>query len=152
MKFLKESVSWDYFDKFEPILDKYLPDRDEGDTRATQAVTAVNKLIYKWYNDGDIYDNTYFLEGWGNDLSSYANWLYEWAPNAASILKEIEYAGNDNEYENILKRLADLILNEDYLTKLSDNKISSIYEEDGPFKFSLYTEDDDYGYDDESWD
>ena len=152
MKFLKESVSWDYFDKFEPILDKYLPDRGEGDTRAAQAVTAVNKLIYKWYNDGDVYDNTYFLEGWANDLSSYANWLYEWAPNTASILKEIESVGNDSEYENILKRLADLVLNEDYLIKLDDNKISSIYEEDGPFRFSQYTEDDDYDYDDESWD
>ena len=71
------SVDWSYFDKFDGIIDKYLPTKGEGETKATQIVTAINKLIYKWYNDGDVFDNTYHLEGWANDLSDYANWLYE---------------------------------------------------------------------------
>ena len=65
-----------YFNKFKQINDSYLPDTGEGDTMATQICTAVNKLIYGWYNDGDVYDNTYMIDGWCNDLSSYANWLY----------------------------------------------------------------------------
>lgn len=75
--FVNGGVDWEYFNKFKEINNKYLPDRDEGKTKASQVVTAVNKLIYKWYNDGDVFDNHYFLAGWWNDLSSYANWLYE---------------------------------------------------------------------------
>ena len=59
------AVSWIYYDliKFEELNKKYLPERGEGETKATQIVTALNKLIYKWYNDGDVFDNTYHLEG-----------------------------------------------------------------------------------------
>ena len=53
---ITESVSWDYFDKFKDVVHKYLPTVGEGDTFATQIVTAINMLIYKWYNDGDVYD------------------------------------------------------------------------------------------------
>ena len=74
MKFkLVESVNWGSFNKFEDIIHKYMPAMGEGETLASQAVTAINKLIYKWYNDGDVYDNRYSLQGWANDLSSYAN-------------------------------------------------------------------------------
>ena len=89
---LKESVDWDYFDKFEPIINKYMPDRGEGETMASQIVTAVNKLVYKWYNDGDVYDNTYILEGWANDLSDYANWLYKYVPKTQYTLELITKA------------------------------------------------------------
>ena len=43
------------------LLDKYLPDEGEGKTMATQAVTAMCKIVYRWYNDGDVFDNTYFI-------------------------------------------------------------------------------------------
>ena len=69
------ATNWDYFDRFEGIEDKYLPVQGEGETKASQIVTAVAKLVYKWYNDGDVFDNTHHLEGWANDLSDYANWL-----------------------------------------------------------------------------
>ena len=131
------SVSWDYYDKFEGINEKYLPPRDEGNTVATQIVTAVSKLIYKWYNDGDVFDNTYELKGWCNDLSSYANWLYHYStPKAAEILKRIEMCCNDHDYENLLKDLADELLNEELLSKMTaQSKISSIYKCNGPFEF-----------------
>ena len=75
-KELLEGVSWDYYNKFKDINEKYLPDEGEGDTLASQIVTAINKLVYKWYNDGDVFDNVNSgLQGWANDLSSYANWL-----------------------------------------------------------------------------
>lgn len=46
---------------YDEVIELYLPDRGEGKTKATQIVTAVNKLIYKWFNDGDVYDNTYHM-------------------------------------------------------------------------------------------
>ena len=40
-------ASWSAFDEFDGICDQYLPSRGEGDTMASQIVTAINKLIYK---------------------------------------------------------------------------------------------------------
>lgn len=145
------SVSWDYFDKFKEVSEKYLQPYGEGENVASQIVTAVSKLIYKWYNDGDVFDNTYELKGWCNDLSSYANWLYHNStPNAAAILDRIEICNNDDDYENLLKDLADELLNEELLSKMeTQTKIGSVYECNGPFKFDdscddEYDEEDEY--------
>ena len=137
---LKESVDWDYFDKFKPINDKYMPRYGEGETMASQIVTAVNKLIYKWYNDGDVFDNTHALEGWANDLSDYANWLYKYVPetkNTLDIIEEIKY---DSGYEELLQLLADLTLKEEFLDVYNKPKQGSIYNCNGPFRYKEYNE------------
>lgn len=144
-KTLKEDIDWDYFDQFETIINKYMPDRGEGETMASQIVTAVNKLIYKWYNDGDVYDNTHGLQGWANDLSDYANWLYKYVPKTQYTLDLIEEVSTDGGYEEILQLLADLTLNEKFLSKYTDEKcLGSIYNCNGPFKFiDSYDNDED---------
>ena len=140
-------MDWSYFDKFEWADDKYLPDRGEGDTMATQLVTAVTKLVYKWYNDGDVYDNTYHMSGWCNDLSSYANWLYNNIPVTVDILDRIKGCWTDEEYEKILADLVDATHTEEYLAELDGKeKVGSIYECDGPFEFYEGSEEED------SWD
>lgn len=141
---ITESVSWSYFDKFNDIADKYLPDRGEGDTIASQLVAAVNKLIYKWYNDGDVYDNVNSgLDGWANDLSSYANWIYKNIPETQELLESIYQDQEDDEYEELLKDLADMTLNDSFLAPLADKtKTGSIYNCDGPFKFEEKSEQD----------
>ena len=73
-----ESVDWSYFDKFEYYNDILLPSKGDGITMASQAVTACCKLVYKYYNDGDVYCNEYYLDGWVNDISGSANWLYKY--------------------------------------------------------------------------
>lgn len=146
------AVDWEYYDKFDELNEKYLPMRGEGDTKATQIVTAVNKLIYKWYNDGDVYDNSYVLEGWANDLSDYANWLWEHT-EANEILDKVFNCYNNSQYEDLLKELADKLLNEEYLEKENKiEKVGTIYSCDGKFQFVEYDEeeyDDDYYEEDE---
>ena len=126
-------VDWEYLDKFEKVTDKYMPARGEGDTMASQIVTAINKLVYKWYNDGDVYDNTHVMEGWCNDLSSYANWLAKYT--GTDILDRIEDCYEHNEYEHILKDLADTFLDYDILKDFEIEKQGTIYECDGQFRF-----------------
>ena len=144
------AVDWSYYDeaKFEELNGKYLPGMGEGETKATQIITAVNKLVYKWYNDGDVYDNTHYLEGWCNDLSSYANWLYHHTTEEVKeILDKIENCYDDSVYENLLKELADELFNGEYLEE--QNKLKkefSIYDYDGKFEFRYYNEDEDEGY------
>lgn len=142
------AVDWGYYDKFEPLNEKYLPIKGEGETKATQIVTAVSKLIYKWYNDEDVYDNTYYLRGWANDLSDYANWLYK-NTDVKNILDKISSCMNDNEYEDLLKELADILLDEEYLyIQNKIEKVDTIYECDGKYKFVEQSDDEDDYYDD----
>lgn len=137
-------VDWRYFNKFTKVNEKYLPDYGEGETKATQIVTAVSRLVYKWYNDGDVFDNTYLLEGWCNDLSSYANWLDK-NTEAGEILHRISECLDENNYEDLLKDLADMLLDENYLAEQNEiEKIGSIYECEGDFHFEEDEEEDDW--------
>lgn len=137
------SVNWSEFDKFTRVIDMYMPATGEGDTKASQLVTAVNKIIYKWYNDGDVFDNTGAMEGWANDLSSYANWLYKYIPISRSILDEIYDCFNDGEYEDLLYSLASATLDDEDVENLAEEpKEGSIYDCEGPFEY-VEPEDDD---------
>ena len=141
-------VNWSYFKKFSKVIDKYMPSSGEGDTIASQLVTAINKLIYKWYNDGDVYDNTHSLKGWANDLSDYANWIYRHFNSSRQILDRIETIRTEEEYEQLLKDLADKYLGDEEKLSKYDNKQStgSIYDCDGPF---IYDSDDPWDDDEE---
>lgn len=143
-KSVNASIDWNYFDKFDTIVDKYLPTRGQGDTKASQIVTAVNKLIYKWFNDGDVFDNTYHLEGWANDLSSYANWLSANADDAYPILKGINRVKTEDDYTELLKHLADKLFEDEYLNRYANEDAEGdIYDCDGPFRFEEHYDDDD---------
>ena len=143
------AVDWNYYDKFEPLMDKYLPVRGEGETKATQIVTAVCKLIYKWYNDGDVYDNSYVLEGWANDLSDYANWLWEHT-EADGILDKVINCYNNSDYEDLLQELADKLMDEAYLEKENEiEKVGTIYKCEGKFQFVEEDEEEDWDDEDE---
>lgn len=139
-------VDWSYFNKFESISDKYLPSYGEGETKASQIVTAVTKLVYKWYNDGDVYDNTHAMTGWANDLSSYANWLRKYT-DAAGILDRIQDCWNNGQYEDLLKALADKLLDDEDLEQAAkQKKIDSIYKAEGPYRFEERYDDDEEEY------
>lgn len=148
------AVGWGYYDniKFETLNKKYLPRTGEGETKATQIVTCLNKLVYRYYNDGDIFDNTYFLESY-TDLTDYANWLYHHTTTEAKvILDEISNCHKGSDYEDLLKDLADTLFNEDYLTKQNKlEKVGTIYDCYGKFKFEEETENDYYDEEDEDY-
>lgn len=128
-------VDWEYYNKYAWADDKYMPATGEGETMASQIVTAVSKLVYKWYNDGDVYDNTYALAGWCNDLSSYANWLVHYT-NRAHALYEIAFINTEDEYEEILKELTDATHDPEYLEEMAKKpKVGSIYDCGGRFRF-----------------
>lgn len=144
------AVEWDRYDQFSSLIDKYMPSKGEGDTRASQLVTAVNKLIYKWYNDGDVYDNTGAMSGWANDLSSYANWIYKYFPKFRTLLDGIYECYDDNDYEELLWNLAVTAFNVELLERLNEKeRIGSIYDCEGRFEFREDDEDEDEDY--EPW-
>jgi hypothetical protein len=138
------AVDWSYFNKFGEIDKKYLPSMGEGNTMATQMVTSVSKLVYKYYNDGDVFDNTYNLSGWWNDLSSYANWLYTYVPETRNILNRIKACFIEEDYENLLKELCDTTQTFEFLSKYENKPtVGTIYDCDGPYEYVEYEEDED---------
>lgn len=124
---------------YEEIISRWVPGSGEGQNAGSQAATAVNKLIYKWFNDGDVFDNTYHLEGWYNDLSSYANWLAEYVDGCEEILMRISKIVDDEGYRQLLQDLADHVLTDEFLNELvkryTGSTTGSIYDCSGPFVF-----------------
>lgn len=136
------------FEKYNEVVDRYLPLQGEGETIATQTVTAVTKLIYKWFNDGDVYDNVKSpMNGWANNLSSYANWLA--FMGYKRTLDKIFDCYNGDEYEDILAELAEEALDEENLFAMDAiPKVGSIYDFDGDYKWidlaDQYEEEEDW--------
>lgn len=157
---MKKMIKASEYPLLDNAVDRYLPSNGEGDTKASQVVTALNKLMYKWYNDGDVFDNHYGLEGFSNDLSSYANWLYGNIPGAKAVLEQIFFCTSDNRYERLLKDLLSVCADPEDLEKLNQQpKEGSIYDAEGPFSVDFederdYYDDsyDEYDYDDEDYD
>ena len=130
-------VDWGAYNALEWVDEQYLPLRGEGETVATQAVTAVAKLVYRWYNGGDVFDNTHYMDGGCNDLSSYANWLYRHVPRTRSILDTFVHVYSDEQYEQLLWELTNAVETKEHLAELNKKKkVGSIYECDGPFEFN----------------
>lgn len=135
-------VEWEEFDDISQILKEYLPLKGEGNNKATQVSTCINKLVYKWYNDGDVYDNNYYMDGWCNDISSYANWLYNHCD--CMELNEIKNINSESQYEELLFKMASKFTPEVMEKLENEPKEGSIYEEDEPFSFREWEEEDEY--------
>jgi len=135
--------------KKDDVIEKYMPRNGEGETKASQVVTAMNKLIYKWWNDGDVFDNTKGLKEGCNDLSSYANWLYiHTTENARAIMDTVYDCKNDDDYDVLLNNLGDeLLLNTELLKEYEKmDKEGTIYKCNGMFKFEQPVDDEDDWY------
>lgn len=138
----KIACNWEDFDKYTKT-DEYLPDNGEGDNKATQTATAVSKLIYKWFNDGDVYDNVHSnLEGWANDLSSYANWLSKYVTGMKNILEQIRYVNTEEEYKKILIKMIECAESQ-YDKLVTEPKVGSVYDCNGYFEFKIQDYSDD---------
>lgn len=136
---------WSDFNQFEDADELYLPTMGEGDTRATQLTTAVTKLVYKWFNDGDVFDNVNSsMDGWCNDLSSYANWIDTYTEYGL-ILQKIVDCFTEDQYTEILFELCQEALDLEVLKDLDAlPKIDSIYTCKGRFQFVDHLYDEEY--------
>ncbi len=132
-----ESVTPEYFNtNFEEIYSKYLSDSPEN--HAEQAIESTLILIKSWYSDGNVFDNTKFISGGINDFSAHANWLYNNIEETQEVLDSIENVYSDGEYEELLQALANIVFNEDLLTRLSEIELAyDVCEEEGKFNFVM---------------
>lgn len=147
-RMIVSSTDWESDPKYKNAVSKYLPDYGEGDNKAEQVVTAMNRLMFKWWNDGDVYDNHWanglYTEG-VNDLSSEANWLYKNGPRRLKFMMQgVHSCESEEDYEDLLSDIASQCFKPEYLEEASlQPKVGSVYNCDGPFSFEEYYEDED---------
>lgn len=135
---LKESINSSFGD----VTNEFMPSSGEGDNKLTQFLVAANKLIYRWYNDGDVFDSCNGL-GWANDISGSANWLYKYSNDnkIKALLDKIYDIYSEKEYErNIIKPLEaylDRLASTDYFKELAAQpKVGNAYNEEGKFSWA----------------
>ena len=122
-RFITERVNWEDFDQFENYK-KYLPDYGEGDTKASQLATAMAKIVYRYFNDGD---TVFKAPGvFGGNMRSYATWIRKNIPELRFIVTGIPR--NTIEYKEFLFDLAketDKVIDK----YAEEPKVGSIYPE-----------------------
>lgn len=151
------SLSSDFIDKYAKILHPYLPPIGQGDTMATQLSTAINRIIYRWFNDGDTI--------WTDECQSCADWLYQNIDGADAIidsLNEYDFAGSPHIKDRDIKALYEdglesllkySVPDEEGMKELDEEPLAgSIFDCEGPVLTTMEGHQEDDDWDDDDWD
>lgn len=140
-KTITEFVGKELEDRNNPLYDKLVPGQGDAETVEGEMLRAINKIIYRFYNDGDKY-----FEGYGTETAGPA---HSFLVNANHPLKSamVKIFGDGTNYEQTIKDALDTIL--DYIEsrqgKYTKNTLGGMFNYEPEFE----EEDDDYDdYDD----
>ena len=147
-KLLKEFIGGELEKRNNALFSKLVPGSGNAETVEGELLRAINRIVYRWYNDGDK-----FFEGYGTETAGPAHsYLVNSGSPISSQLDRIfgEIAGsfNDKAYEAGIQRALGIIL--DYVEKqeaedsLTPNK-EDMFDYNSEFEDE---EEDDYGWDD----
>lgn len=80
--------------KFEELCDKYVPAWGKANTLGGEILRAINRIVYRYYNDGDTID--WYYGGDYNLLRACDTFLNMYCPAYYSLsnIKELEYEKN----------------------------------------------------------
>ena len=150
-KLLKEFVGKELEDRNEPLYDKLVPGNGDAETVEGEMLRAINRIVYRFYNDGDKY-----FEGYGTETAGPAHSFLVNAnhPLKSAMIKLFDEPSGDNSYERMLKDVLDMIL--DYIEsrqgKYTKNTLGGMFNYEPEFEEEEDDYDDydyDYDYDDE---
>jgi hypothetical protein len=140
-KTITEFVGKELEDRNEPLYDKLVPGQGDAETIEGEMLRAINRIVYRFYNDGDKY-----FEGYGTETAGPAHSFLVNAnhPLKSAMVKLFDEPSGDNSYERMLKDVLDMIL--DYIEsrqgKYTKNTLGGIFDYEPEF------EDDEEDYDD----
>lgn len=108
-KLINNTEEWNAEEINNQLYDMLVPDNGKADTKAGEILRAVNRIAYRFWNDGDLAG-----QGYGNETVNPAvRYLYNNVTNASKfksvvieLYKQINYPNlSDNEYEELLNEL-----------------------------------------------
>lgn len=143
---VNEFVGKELEDRNEPLYDKLVPGKGDADTVEGEMLRAINRIAYRFYNDGDKYFEYYGTETAGPAHSFLVNANH---PLRSAMRKILDEPSGDASYERMIKDALDMIL--DYIEsrrgKYTKNTLGGIYDYEPEFEDE--EEEDDYdNYDD----
>ena len=144
-KTITEFVGKALEDRNEPLYDKLVPGQGDAETVEGEMLRAINRIVYRFYNDGDKYFEGYGTETAGPAHSFLVNTNH---PLKSAMIKLFDEPSGDNSYERMLKDVLDMIL--DYIEsrqgKYTKNTLGGIFDYEPEFE-DMEEDDDDYTYD-----
>jgi hypothetical protein len=140
-KTITEFVGKELEDRNEPLYDKLVPGQGDAETVEGEMLRAINRIVYRFYNDGDKY-----FEGYGTETAGPAHSFLVNAnhPLKSAMIKLFDEPSGDSSYERMLKDVLDMILDhiESRQGKYTKNTLGGIFDYEPEF------EDDEEDYDD----
>ena len=142
---LNEFVGKELEDRNNPLYDKLVAGQGKSETVEGEMLRAINRIAYRYYNDGDEY-----MRGYGTETAGPA---HSFLVNANHPLKSamVKIFGDGTDYEQTIKDALDTIL--DYIEsrqgKYTPNNVGDIFDYEPEFEND---EDDDYGFDHDDYD
>jgi hypothetical protein len=147
-KTITEFVGKELEDRNEPLYDKLVPGQGDAETVEGEMLRAINRIVYRFYNDGDKY-----FEGYGTETAGPAHSFLINAnhPLKSAMIKLFDEPSGDNSYERMLKDILDMIL--DYIEsrqgKYTKNTLGGMFNYEPEFEEDEEDEDDYDYYDDD---
>jgi hypothetical protein len=96
----------------EDLFDAFVPQEGHADTLGGEIVRAMNKIGYRWFNDGDYFYRGYGKETAGPAAAFLADQTNEKISDFLESIPDTVYESSDEEetYEYLLGQLEDMIL------------------------------------------
>ena len=129
--------------KFDDFFDKYVPINGSADTLGGEIVRAINRIVYRYDNDGDTVDR--YCGNEYNHLRACDTFLKTYCPayHSLSNVKELEYEKNLCDR---LKKVLDYLIANPNVFEIP-NSTDCIA--NAPYEPWEYDDDEDYDYDDD---
>ena len=135
---LNEFVGKELEDRNEPLYDKLVAGMGKSETVEGEMLRAINRIAYRYYNDGDEY-----MRGYGTETAGPA---HSFLVNANHPLKSamVKIFGDGTNYEQTIKDALDTIL--DYIEsrqgKYTPNNVGDMFDYEPEFEDDEYEEED----------
>ena len=100
--------------KIEKFNDLYLPNMGMGSNQAERLMVGVNKIVYRFYNDGDA-----ISDGW----EDYGQLICDNYPPLAPIICKLHNTLNPAEYSTLLHQMVAVVekIPEEQMARMADN-------------------------------
>ena len=152
-KLLKEFVGGTLETRTSKLFDKLVPNSGASETIQGELIRAINKLVYRWYNDGD-----YFYKGYGAETAGPAHAFLtsssEIPSSLRSTLNQIfskAIGASEDGYERLIKFALEKIV--DYVESVPEDEYTPLememYDYDSEFQDEEEEEDDYDDYEEE---
>lgn len=99
--------NWD----FENLFDVLVPGSGKCDTLAGELVRAANRIEYRWFNDGDKFNEDYGIETCGQPAYFLATFEHKDDTPFWDTIISVDTNGIDERYEKFIDTLKDAVVN-----------------------------------------